>query len=164
MTDRAIECDVLIIGTGMAGSCLARQIRLREPDLKIINLDKRTQFSYWIGESTVEAWEDYVSRYLGLREFLDARFPVKNGLRMFFDSADKNLSVSEMSEFGRAVEHAIPGTSTARSSIGTCASSTVPPASTSVSACPSRRSAVSGLTPSTATRWRPIRASSAAAG
>jgi len=33
----ARECDVLIIGAGMAGSCLARQLKLRIPELESAN-------------------------------------------------------------------------------------------------------------------------------
>ena len=108
MTPQQLECDVLIIGAGMAGSCLARQLKLDQSDLRIMNIDKRTRFDYWIGESTVEAWEDYLVRRLGLGHFLQAKFPEKHGLRMFFDSAEKDLPIAEMSEFGRSCKHAIP--------------------------------------------------------
>ncbi|MCG8424231.1 MAG: TauD/TfdA family dioxygenase [Proteobacteria bacterium] len=107
--DRQIsQCDVLIVGAGMAGSCLARQLRRQQPNLTIINIDKRTSFSYWIGESTVEAWEDYMTRTLGLGDFLAENFPEKHGLRMFFDCPDKSLTLSEMSEFGRSAHHPVP--------------------------------------------------------
>lgn len=109
MSKQSVEtCDVLIIGAGMAGSCLARQIRLQQPDLRVVNIDRRTEFSYWIGESTVEAWEDYVGRALGLDDFLQENFPEKNGLRMFWDSPDKDLPLHEMSEFGRSDRHPHP--------------------------------------------------------
>lgn len=99
------RCDVLIIGAGMAGASLARQIRLQQPDLSVINLDRRDGFSYWIGESTVEAWEDYLGRSLGLGDWLRDNFPEKHGLRMFWDNPEHNLPFAEMSEFGRSSYH-----------------------------------------------------------
>lgn len=99
------RCDVLVIGAGMAGASIARQIRLQQPDLSVINLERRGSFSYWIGESTVEAWEDYLGRTLGLADWLKANFPEKHGLRMFWDSPDRDLPFAEMSEFGRSSYH-----------------------------------------------------------
>ncbi len=95
------ECDVLIIGAGMAGACLARQLRRQQPDLKIINIEKREDFDYWIGESTVEVWVDYAYRVLGLGPYLMKNHITKHGLRFFYDSVDKALPIHEMSENGR---------------------------------------------------------------
>lgn len=100
--------DVIIIGAGMAGSCLARQLRLHLPQLTVMNLDQKKDFDYWVGESTVEAWEDYMSRYLQLGPFLEKRFMQKHGLRIFFDNKEKSLSMSELSEFGRSHYHNLP--------------------------------------------------------
>ncbi len=102
------ETDVLIIGAGMAGSCLARQLKLAHPELRITLLEAKKNFNYWVGESTVEAWEDYMTRVLKLGPFVEKNFVTKHGLRMFFDSKEKDLSVKEMSEFGRSRYHHIP--------------------------------------------------------
>lgn len=107
MAMKTLECDILVLGAGMAGSCIARQLKLQNPDLKVVNIDRRTSFSYWIGESTVEAWEDYMVRCLGLGDFLKGTFIEKHGLRMFWDSPEKNLSIREMSEFGRTAYHGV---------------------------------------------------------
>lgn len=108
MISGEVECDVLIIGAGMAGSCLARQLRLQQPDLRIVNIDGKTRFDYWVGESTVEAWGDYMIRVLKLGPFLEKNFIQKHGLRLFFDSPEKNLALREMSEFGRTRYSALP--------------------------------------------------------
>lgn len=104
----AIETDVLVIGCGMTGTCMARQLKLAHPELRIMNIDAKTKFDYWVGESTVEAWEDYMTRVLKLGPFLEKNFITKHGLRKFFDSEDKNLKISQMSEFGRSSYHSIP--------------------------------------------------------
>lgn len=100
-----LDCDVLILGAGMAGSCLARQLRLQEPDLRVILVDRKTEFDWWVGESTVEAWEDYMVRVLRLGPMLEKHFIVKHGQRFFFDSARKDLPVARMSELGRTGYH-----------------------------------------------------------
>lgn len=104
-TARERRCDVLILGAGMAGACLARQLRLQEPDLSVVLVERKTSFDWWVGESTVEAWEDYMSRVLRLGPMLEANFIVKHGQRFFFDSEKKDLPVERMSELGRAGYH-----------------------------------------------------------
>jgi flavin-dependent dehydrogenase len=99
------QCDVLIIGAGMAGGCLARQLKLSFPELEITVVDRKSEFDYWVGESTVEVWEDYMTRKLGLGPYLENSHVQKHGLRFFFDSPDKDLPVARMSEFGRSRYH-----------------------------------------------------------
>lgn len=105
MAIREKACDVLILGSGMAGACLARQLRLQEPDLKIVVVERKKTFDWWVGESTVEAWEDYMARVLRLGPMLERHLLVKHGQRFFFDSAAKDLPVDRMSELGRVGYH-----------------------------------------------------------
>ena len=99
------ECDVLIIGAGLTGGMLARQLKLRHPELRIIVIDRKTSFDYWVGESTTETWEDYAVRVLKLGPYLSTHHIQKHGLRFFFDSEQKNLTLTEMSEYGRSFYH-----------------------------------------------------------
>lgn len=94
------SCDVLIIGAGLAGGCLARQLSLQQPDLKVIVVDKKKDFDWWVGESTIEVWDDYAIRVLGLGPYLASNYIPKHGLRFFFDSEKKDLAFDEMSEIG----------------------------------------------------------------
>jgi flavin-dependent dehydrogenase len=96
------HCDVLIIGAGMAGGLLARQLTIEQPDLKLTLVDKKTDFDWHIGESTVEVFDDYAVRNCKLGPYLAANHIVKHGLRFWFDSQDKDLSMSELSEQGRS--------------------------------------------------------------
>jgi tetracycline 7-halogenase / FADH2 O2-dependent halogenase len=102
------SCDVLIIGASMAGSCLARQLKLKHPELAITVIDKKKAFDYGIGESMLEVFWEYASKDLMLGPYLDSNFLAKNGLRFFFDSPEKNLKLSDMSEMGRAWIDSIP--------------------------------------------------------
>lgn len=94
--------DVLIIGAGMAGTCLARQLRLEHPELSICIIDRKQVFDYWVGESTVEVWYDYAVRVLKLGPYLARHQLSKHGLRFFFDSQEHRLGLAEMSESGRS--------------------------------------------------------------
>ena len=99
------ECDVLVIGAGTAGSAMARQIRLEHPDLHVMQIDARKSFDHWIGESTVEAYDIYMSEVLGLGHYLEKWYVEKHGLRFFYDSPNKDAELQEMSEFGRDIRH-----------------------------------------------------------
>lgn len=108
MNSSQVDCDVLIIGASMAGSCLARQIKLKHPALKIVNIDRKGDFDYGIGESMLEIFWDYASKDLKLGHYLDCNHLPKHGLRFFFDTPEKNLAVSQMSEMGRTWNDSIP--------------------------------------------------------
>jgi flavin-dependent dehydrogenase len=95
-------CDVLILGAGMAGGMLARHLRLQQPDLKIVVIERKAAFDYWVGESTVEVFTDYAERVLGLGPYLMTHQILKHGLRFFFDSPGADLRMCELSETGRA--------------------------------------------------------------
>ncbi len=101
-------CDTLIIGSSMAGGCLARQLKLQHPEMKIIVLEKKRNFDYWVGESTLESFWDYAVRYLHLGHYLDTNHLYKHGLRFFYDSPAHDLPIQEMSEVGRSWYHTTP--------------------------------------------------------
>lgn len=108
MNMKNYDCDVLIIGASMAGSCLARQLKLRHPELAITVLDRKHEFSYWVGESMLEIFWDYAATDLKLGPYLDANYLYKHGLRFFFDSPEKNLPLAQMSEIGRSWYDSVP--------------------------------------------------------
>src|SRR5215475_2901888 len=53
-----------------------------------------------VGESTVEVAANYMIRRLNLGTYLYQHQLPKNGLRFFFDSPDKDLPLTKMSEIG----------------------------------------------------------------
>lgn len=108
MTTKPTKCDVLIIGASMAGSCLARQLKLKHPEMSIVMVDRKKQFDHWVGESTLESFWDYAVRHLDLGHYLDTNYLYKHGLRFFFDSPQRDLSIAEMSEMGRTWYHGTP--------------------------------------------------------
>jgi flavin-dependent dehydrogenase len=94
------ELDVAILGGGLAGSFLARQLRRTLPELRIGLFEKSQERSYKVGESTVEIASTYLTRRLGLSHYLYREQLPKNGLRYFFDGPGRDAALHEMSEVG----------------------------------------------------------------
>jgi len=96
-----MNIDVVIIGSGIAGGFLSRQLKLTCPDLEVLVLEASEKIAdYKVGESTVEVSSSYMIRRLGLSTYLYQHQLPKNGLRFFFDSEAKDLPITEMSEMG----------------------------------------------------------------
>src|SRR3954453_16275554 len=94
--------DVAIVGGGLAGTLLARQLRRASPELSIGLFERATESSFKVGESTVEIASNYLVRRLGLSSYLYDRHLPKNGLRFFFDTPTRDAPLERMSEIGTA--------------------------------------------------------------
>jgi flavin-dependent dehydrogenase len=94
------ELDVAILGGGLAGNLLARQLRRTLPELRIGLFEREAGTSYKVGEATVEIAANYLVRKLGLSSYLYENQLPKNGLRYFFDDERRSLPLQEMSEIG----------------------------------------------------------------
>ncbi|MDH5585844.1 MAG: tryptophan 7-halogenase [Nitrospirota bacterium] len=92
--------DIAILGAGLAGNLLARQLRQTLPHLKVGLFEKSDTTSFKVGESTVEVTGNYLIRRLGLGNYLREHHILKNGLRFFFDQEDRQASLIDMSEIG----------------------------------------------------------------
>lgn len=80
------QYDVLIIGAGLAGLALARQLLL-STDRKILLIDRRTEFppvKQKVGEATVQMSAYYFSKVLDLEEHLLREHFVKYNLRFYW--------------------------------------------------------------------------------
>ncbi len=95
-----MQVDVAILGGGLAGNLIARQLRRELPQLSVALFEREAERSYKVGESSVEIASSYFVRRLGLSTHMyDEQLP-KNGLRFFFDTPEKNAPLLEMSEVG----------------------------------------------------------------
>ena len=94
------DYDLVILGGGLAGGLLARQMRLQRPDLKILVLERATDTSYKVGEATVELFSNYLVRKLGMSSYLYEKHLPKNGLRFFFDEGQSDRPITSLSEIG----------------------------------------------------------------
>jgi flavin-dependent dehydrogenase len=92
--------DVAILGGGLAGNLLARQLVRAVPGVRVALYEKSTETSWKVGESVVEIGSHYLIKRLGLTRYLYDRQLPKNGLRYFYDDEQRSLPLWEMSEIG----------------------------------------------------------------
>lgn len=102
--------DVAILGGGLAGLTLARQLLMKQPELQVAVIEKRrfpvSETTHKVGESTVEIGAHYFGEQLGLKKHLtDDQLP-KFGLRFFFKDAYQSLA--EGTEVGGSSFFAAP--------------------------------------------------------
>ncbi len=94
------DFDVAIVGGGMAGALLARQLRRDVPDARVALIERSLTRRAKVGESTVDVCGKYLTKRLGLSTYLYDRHLPKNGLRFFFDSEARDGAMEELSEIG----------------------------------------------------------------
>lgn len=92
--------DIAVLGGGLAGNLIARQLRRQLPDLSVAVFERSTERSFKVGESTVEIATNYLIRRQGLSAYLYQYQLPKNGLRFFFDTPAKDASLFDMTELG----------------------------------------------------------------
>jgi len=100
MSDLPEQLDVAIVGGGLAGNLLARQLRRTAPELRVGLFERATRTDYKVGEATVEIAANYLIRKQGLSRYLYENHLPKNGLRYFFDNAEHDAPLETMSEIG----------------------------------------------------------------
>lgn len=90
------DFDVTILGGGLAGLTLARQILMERPETRVAVVEKRTfpvdETTCKVGESSVEIGAHYFGEVLKLKKHLtDDQLP-KFGLRFFFREPHQGLA------------------------------------------------------------------------
>lgn len=93
--------DVAILGGGLAGACLARQLLLYS-DKRVVIIDKRPELpapGQKVGEATVQASAFYYSKVLDLEEHLLCDHFMKYNLRFYWKSAGRDNR--NMEDFGQ---------------------------------------------------------------
>ena len=100
--------DVAICGSGLAGLTLARQLKLKMPDISIVLLDRLARplpnAAFKVGESTVEVGAFYLANVLQLTDYLEEHHLHKLGLRYFF--GDTQGAFHKRPEIGLSEFHA----------------------------------------------------------
>jgi flavin-dependent dehydrogenase len=80
--------DVVICGGGLAGMCLARQLKLENSSIRVLVLEKNQfplrEAAHKVGESSVEIAGFYFREILQLRQYFKNEQLIKCGLRYFF--------------------------------------------------------------------------------
>lgn len=96
------QFDVAILGGGLAGLTLTRQLLMRRPETRIAVIEKGTfpvpEAAHKVGESTVEIGAHYFGEQLQLKKHLTDQQLPKFGLRFFFK--DTHQTLAEGTEVG----------------------------------------------------------------
>jgi flavin-dependent dehydrogenase len=103
--------DVAILGGGLAGASLARQLSLEAPQLRVAIIEKRKhpvrEAAHKVGESSVEIGAHYFEHVLDLGPHLASRQLPKLGLRYFF-THEGNRDLTNRFELGPAAFPPVP--------------------------------------------------------
>jgi flavin-dependent dehydrogenase len=103
------QYDVVIMGGGLAGLTLARQLLQRQPELNLLVIEKNShpvpEAAHKVGEATAEMSSYYLSEVLGLREHLRCTQLRKMALRFFPSASSPPPPLSERMEVGPSVFH-----------------------------------------------------------
>ena len=104
------QYDVTILGGGLAGLTLAKQLLMQDPSIRIAVVEKRSfpvsEAAHKVGESTVEIGAHYFSEVLQLKKHLTDQQLPKFGLRFFFKDSDQ--AINEGTEVGGSEFFAAP--------------------------------------------------------
>lgn len=93
------QFDVAIIGGALSGAATATLLLQDCPTLKVLIIERSTQFTRRVGEATVEVSSYFLMRMLGLTKHLNEHHLTKNGLRFWFFN-EKTQSIEDCSEIG----------------------------------------------------------------
>ena len=105
------QYDVVILGGGLAGLSLARQLHLEAPSIRVLVAEKRQhpvrEAAFKVGESSVEIGAHYFQKVLDLEPHLRSAQLEKLGLRYFFPHAD-NRDLARRVELGAPEYSTVP--------------------------------------------------------
>ncbi len=99
--------DVIIIGGALAGASAAMRLLQECPQRRVLIVEKSVAFTRRVGEATVEISAYFLSRVLGLTQYLNEAHLVKQGMRFWFCN-ERAQSLPECSEIGGSYLARVP--------------------------------------------------------
>ena len=81
------DYDVVIIGGAFSGAATALILKRKQPNARVLIIEKNAAFDRKVGESTTEVSSCYMTRILGLTNYLGHEHLAKQGLRLWFYNA-----------------------------------------------------------------------------
>lgn len=95
--------DVVVLGGGLAGLTLARQLRRELPEARVTVIERQKRplpdATHKVGESSVELSSHYFGERLGLGPYLRETHYIKNGLR-FYPGGGTTHALEDRTEVG----------------------------------------------------------------
>ncbi len=101
------QYDVAIIGGALSGAATATMVLRKNPDLRVLIIERSTAFERRVGESTIEISTFFLNRVLGLAGHLNEHHYSKQGLRFWFHNSDTR-KFDDCSEIGGKFLSRIP--------------------------------------------------------
>jgi flavin-dependent dehydrogenase len=80
------DYDAVIVGGAFSGAATALMLKRKHPAARILIIEKAAEFDRKVGESTTELSSCYMTRLLGLTNYLGHHHLAKQGLRMWFSN------------------------------------------------------------------------------
>ncbi len=105
--DASTSYDVIVMGGALSGAATATLLLRHNPGIRVLILEKNERLGRRVGEATVEVSAYFMSRVLGLTQYLNECHIVKQGLRFWFANKDV-ASIAEASELGSKYSVKLP--------------------------------------------------------
>ena len=102
------DYDVVIVGGAFSGAATALMLKRKHPAARVLIVEKAAEFDRKVGESTTEVSSAYMTRILGLSNYLGHHHLVKQGLRMWFSNQDPQQRFDECVEIGARYQARLP--------------------------------------------------------
>src|SRR3954447_1524069 len=92
MSAMELDYDVAILGGAFSGAATGLMLKRKHPSARLLIIEKNPEFDRKVGESTTEVSSCYLTRILGLANYLGHEQLAKQGLRLWFcKSADQRF-------------------------------------------------------------------------